>query len=324
MFSFRSYFKLGDTSYKDLVKTTAKETSKDDCSTYSAAIAYYLLFALFPFLLFLTTLLGYLPIPDLSGSIMDALGRMLPGDASKLVQQHIKELFTNKQGGLLSFGFLLALWTSSSALTAIMNVMNRLYEVDEGRPFWKVRLIAMFLVVVVALFFILSLLAMMFGPQIGNFVLGIFGMGELEDWVWYIMLAPVILCMLILGVALIYHFTPDVKQSWKWISPGAVLVIPVWILASIGFSFYVNNFGSYNKTYGSIGAVIGLLMWLYITSFIILFGAEINSVVEHTSVEGKEPGEKVEGERERAPGQVEGRKREKEPWKPGRGKPIGT
>ena len=110
--------------------------------------------------------------------------------------------------------------------------------------------------------------------------------------------------MLILAIALTYYLTPDVKQNWRWISPGSVVAIPVWIIASLAFSFYVNNFGSYNKTYGSIGAVIVLLLWLFITGFIIIVGAEINAVIEHSSEIGKEPGEKAEAEKERDPEKV--------------------
>jgi len=318
MFSPRRYFKLGNISYIELLKGTAKEASKDDCAAFSAAIAYYVLFALFPFFLFLTTLIGYLPIPQMMNVIIESLTTMLPGEASKLLADHIKTLFQNKQGGLLSLGVLLALWTSSTAITSLMDVMNRLYEVKEGRPFWKVRLIAVFLVVVLAILFILALLLIMFGPDLGNWVLGLFGLGELQNVVWYILLSPVILFLLMLAIALIYHFTPDVKQQWKWISPGAVVAIPLWLVASVGFSFYVNNFGSYNKTYGSIGAVIVLILWLYISAYIILLGAELNAVVEHTSEEGKEPGEKVEGQKEREPQQVAAQARgdAKEKWRP--------
>lgn len=299
MFSIRNYFKLGSISYKELAKRVFHETMDDGCAEYAAAMAYYLLLALFPFFLFLTTLIGYLPVPDLLEFILTTIGNLLPAQVFELVQDNIKKLFANKKGGLLSIGILLALWTSSSSVTSIMNVMNRLYEVKEGRPFWKIRLTALLLVIGLSILFLLSLLLLMFGPKIGSFIADFTHLGQMFEIAWNITMVPVILLLLLLAVAVIFYFTPDVKQDWKWISPGSVFTIPAWVLTSLAFSYYINNFGSYDKTYGSIGAVIVLLLWLYLSGFIILIGAEINAVVEHSSKEGKEPGEKEENEGEK-------------------------
>ena len=201
----------------------------------------------------------------------------------------------NKQQGLLSLGFLLALWASSNAVVSIMDAMNKLYDVKEGRPFWKVRLVAVCLVIALSLLFLLALVLLMFGTKIGDILADTINFGALFRVAWDLMLVPVILLLLVLAVALIYYFTPDVEHEWIWISPGAVIAIPGWICMSLGFSFYINNFGSYDKTYGSIGAVIVLLLWLYLSGFVILIGAVINAVIEHSSEVGKEPGEKVEG-----------------------------
>lgn len=311
MFSFRNYFKLGDLTYKELGKRVLAKISEDSCTIYAASMAYYLLFALFPFFLFLTTLIGYLPFEGLLDYILQSMQRVLPGEAFTIVQDNIRALFTNKQGGLLSLGILLALWSSSSTVTSIMDVMNRVYHVKEGRPFWKVRLLAVFLVICLSLLFIFSTVLLMFGPTIGELIARFTPLGGTFQIVWNIVIWPVILFMLVLAIALTYYVTPDVKQNWRWISPGSVIAIPIWIIASFAFSFYVNNFGSYNKTYGSIGAVIVLLLWLFITGFIIIVGAEINSVIEHSSEKGKEPGEKSEGEREREPDKV--RRQERRP-----------
>jgi membrane protein len=269
----------------------------DDCQSYAAATAYYFLFALFPFFLFLTTLMGYLPVPDLLANALDYTQKILPKQAFDMLEDNVLKLFTNKKTGLLSLGVLLALWSASSAVISVMNVMNRLYQVKEGRPFWKVRLIAFFLVIALSLLFLLSLILVMFGPRIGGLIAKFAHLGPLFERTWNILSIPVIPLMLILAVALIYFFTPDVKQKWRWITPGSVFAIPCWIFTSLAFSFYINNFGSYDKTYGSIGAVIVMLLWLYISGFIIFVGAVINAVIEHASVRGKEPGEKVEGER---------------------------
>ncbi|MBJ6725018.1 YihY/virulence factor BrkB family protein [Geomesophilobacter sediminis] len=297
MFSFRSFFKLGSTSYKDLGKQVMAKVTEHDVNAYAAAMAYYFMFALFPFFLFLTTLIGYLPIPNLMQYIMDQAGQLLPKEAFNLFADNLRALFMKKKGGLLSLGVVLALWSSSSAVTSIMDVMNRIYEVKEGRPFYQQRIEAVLLVFTLAFLFLVSLALLMFGTQIGSWVAVTMKLGNVLEVTWDIATYLVVLFLLVLALAIIYYFTPDVEQEWKWISPGAVVAIPCWIIASLLFAFYINNFGSYDKTYGSIGAVIVLLLWFYISGFIILVGAVINSVIEHSSAEGKAPGEKVEGEK---------------------------
>ena len=299
MFSFRSYFKLGSVGYLELGKRVLQKINEADCSAHAAAMAYYFLFAVFPFFLFLTTLIGYLPIPHLLDYVLSSAARMLPSQAFDLLQDNIRALYSNKKQGLLSLGVVLALWASSNAVAAIMNAMNKLYVVKEGRPFWKVRLTALFLVVALSLLFLLALVLLMFGTKIGALIAERVDFGMYFRMAWNLMLVPVILILLSLAVATVYYFSPDVEQKWKWISPGSVVAIPSWIVVSLGFSYYINNFSSYDKTYGSLGAVIVLLLWLYISGFIILAGAVINSVIEHSSLEGKEPGEKVEGEHQK-------------------------
>ncbi|MBC7962203.1 MAG: YihY/virulence factor BrkB family protein, partial [Steroidobacteraceae bacterium] len=295
------FFKLGSTSYTELAKRVYRKVVDDDCSEHAAAMAYYFMFALFPFFLFLITLIGYLPIPKLLEYLLEQAATMLPSQTFTLIQDNIRSLFMNKQQGLLSLGFLLALWASSNAIVSVMDAMNNLYEVKEGRPFWKVRLIAIGLVIGLSLLFLLALVLLMFGTKIGDMVADMINFGNVFRIAWDLMLVPVILLLLMLALALTYYFTPDVEHKWIWISPGAVIAIPGWICMSLGFSFYINNFGSYDKTYGSIGAVIVLLLWLYLSGFVILIGAVVNSVIEHSSEVGKEPGEKTEGEHANGP-----------------------
>jgi membrane protein len=287
-----SPWKFGGLSVKELGRRVIHEIQNDDCLGRAAQLAYYFLFALFPFFLFLTTLLGYLPIPDLLDRIMDGLAELLPGDALRLVQDNIHQLVTGERGGLLSFGILAALWTSSSALTAIIDSLNRAYGVEEGRPFWKVRGIAIALTVGLSAFIIVALVLLTFGPQLGRWVADLVGLGEVFAFSWNILRWPVIVGLLIIAMAMLYYFAPDVEQEWQWITPGSALAVIGWLLSSLGFAFYVNNFGSYNATYGSIGAVIVLLTWMYVSGLFVLIGGEINAEIEHASQDGKEPGEK--------------------------------
>jgi membrane protein len=283
---------LGGLGVTELARRVLHEIQRDDCLGRAAQLAYYLLFALFPFLLFLITLLGYLPVANLLDQLMALLAQVLPRDALALVQDNVRELVTGQRGGLLSFGILAALWTSSSAVTAIMDSLNRAYNVEEGRPFWKVRGLAILLTIGLSLLIIVSLVLLTFGPQIGGWIADYLGLGAVFQVAWNILRWPVIVFFLIVALALIYYLAPDVEQDWKWITPGAVFAVVAWIVASLGFAFYVNNFGSYNKTYGSLGTVIVLLTWMYVTGLLILVGGEINSEIEHAAPSGKAPGEK--------------------------------
>lgn len=289
----KAVLSLGGLSVQELARRVVREIQQDDCLGRAAQLAYYFLFALFPFFLVLTTLLGYLPIPNLLDRLMDMLGQMLPGEALQLVQDNLHELVSGERGGLLSFGLLAALWTSSSALTAIMDSLNRAYDVEEGRPFWKVRGLAMLLTVGLSAFIIVSIVLLTFGPQIGGWIADQMGLGRVFQMAWNVLRWPVIVGLLIVAMALVYYLAPDVEQQWQWITPGSIVAVLGWLLASLGFSYYVNQFGSYNATYGSIGAVIVLLTWMYVSGFFVLVGGEINAEIEHASASGKDPGEKA-------------------------------
>jgi membrane protein len=265
---------------KELVNRLTKALQDDDCFGRAAQLAYYFLFALFPFFLFLTALVGYIPIPNLTDRIMELLVQILPGDASHLVQDNVHELVTVQRGGLLSFAILAALWTSSSAIAAIISGLNRAYGVEEGRPFWKVRGLAILLTIGFSMFMVVSMVLLTFGPWIGGWIAAQVGLGDAFQTAWNLLRWPAILVLLMLAVAILYYFGPDVEQEWRWITPGSVFAILAWIVASLGFAYYVNNFASYNAAYGSIGAVIVLLTWMYLTGFFIIVGGEINAALE--------------------------------------------
>lgn len=265
---------------KELLNQLIKAIHDHDCFGRSAQLAYYFFFALFPFFLFLTTLVGYIPIPNLTDRIMELLAQILPGDASHLVQDNVHELVTVQRGGLLSFAILAALWTSSSAITVIIGGLNRAYGVEEGRPFWKVRGIAILLTIGFSMFMVVSMVLLTFGPWIGGWIAAQVGLGDAFQIAWNLLRWPAILVLLMLAVAILYYFGPDVEQEWRWITPGSVFAILAWIVASLGFAYYVNNFASYNAAYGSIGTVIVLLTWMYLTGFFIIVGGEINAARE--------------------------------------------
>jgi len=264
----------------------------DNCFGQAAQLAYYFLFALFPFLLFLTTLLAYIPVPQLLEQIMNLLSRALPGEALSLVQDHIHTLVNQPRSGLLSFGIIVALWTASSAILAVAEGLNHAYSVEESRPWWKVRGIAMLLVVGLSLFMIAATVLLIFGPQLGSWIAKGVRLGEVFALTWNLVRWPVSIVLLMFGLAILYYFAPNVEQPWRWITPGSIVAVIGWIVTSLGFSYYVTNFASYNATYGSIGTVIVLLTWLYLIGVFILIGGEVNAASDYASCEGKPREEK--------------------------------
>jgi membrane protein len=275
----------------ELIKRVAKSIYADNVIGQAAQLAYYFLFALFPFLLFLTTLLGFLPLA--MDEIMALLADIMPPELISLVQDNVRTLVVQQRGELMFFGILTALWTTSSAVTAIMNNLNHAYGVEEGRPLWKVWGIALLLVLGLSGLLMASVALLIFGPQIGGLLAHYIGLGTAFEVIWNFARWPIILAFLIFAMANIYYFAPDVEQNWKWITPGSVFAILAWILVSLGFSYYVSQFGSYNKIYGSIGTFIVLMTWMYLMGFMILVGGTINAKIEHAAQLGKNPGDKA-------------------------------
>jgi membrane protein len=204
----------------------------------------------------------------------------------------VRTLVTQQRGGLLSFGILTSLWTSVSAVAAIIDNLNHAYGVQEGRPIWKVWGISLLLVLGLSGLLMGSVALLIFGSDIGGLLANRVGLGAAFEVVWNIARWPIIVGFLIVAMSTIYYFAPDVEQKWKWITPGSIFAILAWILVSLGFSYYVSQFGSYNKVYGSIGTFIVLMTWMYLMGFVILVGGEINAEIEHAARFGKDPGEK--------------------------------
>jgi len=290
---------LGGVPVTALVKRVLSKAWADDCLGKAAQLSYAFLFALFPFLLFLTTLLGYLPLPNLMEEIIALLAAVLPGEALHLIQDNIRTLVTTQHGGLLSFGIFAALWTAASAIRIIIDTLNRAYGVQDGRPCWKVWGIALLLTIGLPLFLLVAMGLLVFGPQLGGWMAAQIGLGALFQGLWNVLRWPVILVFLTIAMAPVYAWAPDVTHAWRWITPGSVFAILATLSTSLGLSYYVTNFAAYDATYGSIGAVIVLLTWMYLTGLFLLIGGEINAELAHASAEGKAPGEQAPGDGER-------------------------
>lgn len=274
-----------------LLKRTFKEFSKDDMSTYASALAYRALFSLFPFLLFLMALLGVLQLPEFFAWLREQAALVLPPVALEQVNPVIDQLQEQKSG-LMSVGILVALWTASVGVRALMNAMNKAYDVVESRPTWKLVLLSLLYTVGIAVLLLTVAGLMVLGPQVMEWLAGHVGLQDFVIVLWSWLRWPAAIFLMMLIVAVLYYVTPDVEQDFRFITPGSVLAVIVWIAASVAFGLYVQNFANYNATYGGIGAIIVLLLYFYISSAVLLLGAELNAVIEHASAEGKDPGEK--------------------------------
>ncbi|EZQ19048.1 YihY/virulence factor BrkB family protein [Pseudomonas sp. G11-1] len=286
-----SFLQLRNAGVFTVLKRTAKEFSDDDMSTYAAALAYRALFSIFPFVLFLMAVLGFLHLPNFFDWLRAQAAIVLPPVALDQVNPVIDQL-QESQGGLLSFGILLALWTASIGVRSLMNAMNKAYDVKEGRPSWKLFILSILYTIGIAIMLLLAAGFMTLGPQVMAWLASQIGLEQVLVVVWSWLRWPVAILLLMLAVALIYYATPDVEQEFRFITPGSVVAVIVWLAASVGFGIYVQNFANYNATYGSIGAIIVLLLYFYITAAVLLLGAELNAVIEHLSMEGKDEGEK--------------------------------
>lgn len=280
-----SPWKLGGLSVKELGLRVYREATTDEIFDRGAGLAYYLLFALFPGLLFLTTLLGLLPIPDLMERLLGYARQALPPDAASLVERTLGEIQAGARGGLLSIGVIGALWAGSAGMAAVMTALNVAYDVTEVRPFWRRRLVAIALTVGFAVFIISALVLMVFGPRIGDAVAGALGLGGLFTALWNVISIPVVIVLVLVAIALMYYLAPASEQRWRWITPGSLTALVLWLALSYGLRLYVTYFGNYNATYGSIGGVILLLLWLYLSSVVILLGAEVNAEIERAAAE---------------------------------------
>ncbi|WP_339521953.1 YihY/virulence factor BrkB family protein [Pseudomonas sp. EA_35y_Pfl2_R111] len=275
-----------------VIKRTVADFIKDELPTYSAALAFQLFFSLFPFLLFLVALISVLDLQPFFDWLRQQAALVMPQTAMELIDAVIEQLQTQKIG-LFSLGILLALWTASAAVRSVMDATNKAYGVKEGRPAWKRLPLSLLYTVVIAATLLLAAGFMVLGPQVLSWLAHYFGIEQLVIEIWTWLRWPLVVGMLMLVVAVVYYVAPDVQQEFRFITPGSVLAVVVWIGASLGFGYYAQNFANYNATYGSIGAIIIFLMYLYISSAVLLFGAEMNAVIEHLSREGKDEGEKT-------------------------------
>ena len=286
-------------SWGELLKRTAKETNEDDCLGLAAQLAYYFFLALFPAILFILALASFFPLTNFIDEIVRALRPIAPAQTLAFLEEQLRRLSNADSGGILTIGILGAIWSSSAAVVAIIGSLNRAYDIEEGRSWWKVRLTAIGLTLALALLILLSFSLVVAGPTVAQHLASSFGLGAAFEWTWRIVQWPLAFLLVSTAVGLVYYFAPDAEQDWVWITPGAIAGTLLWVIVSLAFKYYVANFADYNATYGAVGGVIVLLLWFYISGLAILVGAEMNAEIEHASPWGRAPGEKVAGQKKK-------------------------
>jgi membrane protein len=274
---------LSGQTWKEMLSRVLQQVKEDDVFGRAAQLSYYFLLALFPLLLFLLTLLGYFAEAgsELRHGLIRYLGTIMPSSALELVHSTIDEISKGKGGGKLSFGLLAALWAASNGMTAVTETLNVAYDLEETRPWWKVRLASVALTIMLALMIVLALATVLLGSRVAYLIAAAIDFGNTFVIVWKILQWPVALIFLLVTFGLIYYFAPNLpSRKWYWVTPGSVTAVTLWLLASFAFRFYLHFFNTYNVTYGSLGALIVLMFWFYFTGAAILIGGEVNAEIE--------------------------------------------
>jgi membrane protein len=268
------------------LKRTATEFGEDNMTIWAAALTYFGLLSLFPALIAMVSIVGLFADPaSTTRTLTDVVSRLGPESAANTFKGPIESITSNRAAaGIMFFiGLGTALWSASGYVGAFMKAANVIYETPEGRPFWKLRPLQILVTLVMIILLATVLLALVLTGPVVSALAGPLGIGSTAQTIWNIAKWPVLLIVVVVMFAVLFHAAPNVKlPGFKWVTPGAVLAIVVWIVASALFAFYVANFGSYDKTYGALGGVVGLLVWMWITNIALLLGMELNAERERS------------------------------------------
>lgn len=259
------------------------EIQQDAIFTWASSLAYSWIFALFPFIIFLLTLAPYMPgaaKSDVMKELDPAIRQTVSGDVADQLLRNIHDVMQNTKGGLLSFGLILALWGASGGMSMTMSAIDKAYEVESERSFFRHRLVAMALTVAVVFLVLVVLVLLPIGGAVVRYFQDRALIGDAVTLAVNIARYVLAILLLLASVSLIYYFGPNIRQRWHTVTPGAILTVVLWVAMGLGFGFYVSHFGNFNKTYGTLGAAIILLLFFYLAAAVLLIGAELNSVID--------------------------------------------
>lgn len=266
-----------------IAKRTLKAIQDDNCLGLAAQVAFFFVLALFPTLLFFIALLGFVPVRDAAVEVLTAASTVVPRDVINFLWQQFDQISMEESPGLLTVSVVGALVSSSAAMVAIIDALNRIYRVLEWRPWWKRQLIGIMLTLVLAVLVLLALTFITIGPRLAERFAAFFGFGTAAAMAWEILRWPLLVLFAALAVNFVYHFAPNRRSGWVWLSPGAIVATAVWIAASFSFKLYVVTQSDYIATYGAIGGVIATMLWFYVCGLAILTGAELDEVIHRSS-----------------------------------------
>jgi membrane protein len=274
---------------KGALARTFADVDRNHTMQMAAALSYYFVLSLFPALIFLSAVVAYLPLPDLFGEALGLLARFVPPDSMGLVRKVLGDVITPNRGTFLSFGILGTLWAASGGFAAAIEALNVAYDVNEDRPFWKTRPLAVGLAFVTGALLLTALSVMIVGPKFGEWLASKVYLSSLFVLLWPYIHWTIAVGFTILAVEALYFLAPNVKQRFWATLPGAILAVGCWIGLSYLLGIYFRHFANFNKTYGTLGAAVALMTWLYWTGFAMLLGAELNSELAKISREGAIP-----------------------------------
>jgi membrane protein len=281
----------GRLSWKGLAKEIYREYQHDNVADSAAVLSYYFVYSLFPFLFFLATLAAYIPHVQVSmETLLSRAHALLPPQAMHIIDRNVRALVGQPRPKLLTLGLLVTLYSASRGVDAVRKALNLAYDVKESRPFWRTEGAAFGMTIGGAALVLFGIAAMIAGGDLGLWAAQKLDIARVYILAWSWLRWPVTAFLIMSCAALGYYLLPDVEQKFRFITPGSVLGTLVWLLATWGFAQYAGHFGKYNVTFGSIGGVIVLMTWFYISGFIFLMGGEINAILESKSADGKAAG----------------------------------
>jgi membrane protein len=275
--------------WASILKRAFVDVNQNHTLAFAAGLSYYFVLSLFPALIALSAVLGYLPIPGLFNQILTLMARFVPADSMGVVRQIVHDVISPHRGALLSFGLIGTLWTASSGFAGMIEALNVAYNVPETRPYWKTRGLAVLLTFLIGGLLLVALGMMLVGPRFGEWMAGVLHLSFVWARIWPLLRWAVSGAFIVLAVESMYFLAPNVRQRFGHTLAGAVLAVAGWLGLSYALGVYFQSFANFNRTYGALGGIIALMTWLYWSSFVILLGAEINGEVLQVSGDGTLP-----------------------------------
>jgi membrane protein len=272
-----------------VLKHAVEDAQQNHTMAFAAGLSYYFVLSLFPALIALSAVVGFLPVPNLFSQILTLMARFVPADSMGVVRYVVHDVITPHRGALLSFGLLGTLWSASSGFAGMIEALNVAYNVPETRPYWKTRGLAIVLTFVIGGLLLVALAMMLVGPKFGEWLAGELHLNFLWARIWPLVRWVVSGAFIVMAVETMYFLAPNVKQRFWHTLSGAVFAVVAWLALSAALGIYFQKFANFNRTYGALGGAIALMTWLYWSSFVILLGAEINGEVLQASGDGTLP-----------------------------------